>query len=104
MNNCKIYLYILIALILNISGCSNNSQYGLRPNYDQNSAKIIALLPVENITFDSKTSKLLRLKLFEELYFKGYSKLPLNVIDKKLEPLYINKISKIIQILLILRH
>ncbi|KQC09082.1 MAG: hypothetical protein APR62_03395 [Smithella sp. SDB] len=94
MNNCKIYLYILIALILNISGCSNNSQYGLRPNYDQNSAKIIALLPVENITFDSKTSKLLRFKLFEELYFKGYSKLPLNVIDKKLESLYIDKKSK----------
>lgn len=77
-----------------MSGCSNNSQYGLKPNYDQNSAKIIAMLPVENKTFDGKTSQLLRSKLFEELCFKGYSKIPLDIIDKKLESLYIDKISK----------
>jgi len=90
----KIYLYTIIIGSLTISGCSTNSPYGLKPNYDQNSAKIIALLPVENKTFDNKTSQLLRARLFEELYFKGYSKIPLDVIDKKLEYLYIEKKSK----------
>jgi hypothetical protein len=52
------------------------------------------LLPVENKTLDDKTSQLFRSRLFEELYFKGYSKLPLDVIDKKLEYLYLEKKSK----------
>ncbi|GAB6267304.1 MAG: DUF799 family lipoprotein [Smithella sp.] len=90
----KIYLYTIIIGSLTISGCSTNSPYGLKPNYDQNSAKIIALLPVENKTLDDKTSQLFRSRLFEELYFKGYSKLPLDVIDKKLEYLYLEKKSK----------
>ena len=88
MKICKFYLYLLIAMSLIMSGCSTQSPYGLKPNYDQNSAKIIAVLPIKNKTVDSKTPRLLRSKLFEELYFKGYSKLPLEIIDKKLEPLY----------------
>jgi len=73
-----------------ISGCSAKIPYTLKPNYDQNPAKIIAVLPIENKTLDGKTSQLLRSKLFEELYFKGYPKLPLDIIDKKLASLYAN--------------
>jgi hypothetical protein len=73
-----------------ISGCSAKTQYTLKPNYDQNPAKIIAVLPIENKTLDGETSQLLRSKLFEELYFKGYPKLPLDIIDKKLASLYAN--------------
>ena len=75
-----------------ISGCSTKLPYVLNPNYDQNSIRIIALLPVENKTVDDdgKTPQLLRTRLFEELYFKGYPKLPLDLIDKKLESLYAN--------------
>jgi hypothetical protein len=50
------------------------------------------LLPVENKIIENNiTSQLLRARLFEELYFKGYSKLPLDLIDKKLESLYANR-------------
>ena len=90
----KIYnfhLYLLIFISLIICGCSaKTSPYTLKPNYDQNPAKIIAVLPIENKTLDGKTSQLLRSKLFEELYFKGYPKLPLDIIDKKLASLYAN--------------
>ena len=90
----KIYnfhLYLLIFISLIISGCSAKTPpYTLKPNYDQNPAKIIAVLPIENKTLDGKTSQLLRSKLFEELYFKGYPKLPLDIIDKKLASLYAN--------------
>jgi hypothetical protein len=84
------YLYLLIFMSLIISGCSAKTPYTLKPNYDQNPAKIIAVLPIENKTLDGKTSQLLRSKLFEELYFKGYPKLPLDIIDKKLASLYAN--------------
>lgn len=86
-NTCLLFVISLI-----INGCSNNLPYALNPSYDQISTRIIALLPVENKNVDDgKTSQLLRTRLFEELYFKGYSKLPLDLIDKKLEFLYANR-------------
>lgn len=94
MKICRVYLYTLVTLILIIGGCSKNTPYGIKPNYDKNSANIIAVLPVENKNFDNKTSRLVRSKLFEELYFKGYAKLPLDVLDKKLGSLYTNDKSK----------
>ena len=90
MKIIKFHLYLLIVMSLMISGCSAKTQYTLKPNYDQNPAKIIAVLPIENKTLDGETSQLLRSKLFEELYFKGYPKLPLDIIDKKLASLYAN--------------
>ncbi|MRR17472.1 MAG: hypothetical protein EG826_13545 [Deltaproteobacteria bacterium] len=48
---------------------------------------IIALLPVESNTADTKAIKMLRTKLSEELRFKGYSQIASETIDSKLEPL-----------------
>ena len=95
MKICNFHLYLLIFMSLIISGCSTKLPYVLNPNYDQNSTRIIALLPVENKTVDDdgKTFQLLRTRLFEELYFKGYPKLPLDLIDKKLESLYANGVK-----------
>jgi hypothetical protein len=90
----KIYnfhLYLMMVISLMISGCSAKTlPYTLKPNYDQNPAKIIAVLPIKNKTVDGKTSQLLRSRMFEELYFKGYHKLQLDIIDKKLESLSSN--------------
>jgi hypothetical protein len=86
----NIHLYLLIIMSIIISGCSSKLPYVLSPNYSQNQPKVIAVLPVEN-KVDSITSQLLRSRLIEELYFKGYSKLTLDIIDKKLESLYANK-------------
>jgi hypothetical protein len=76
--------------MLSINGCINNSQKALTQNENNKiNVKTIAVLPVVNKTTDSKTAQLLRSKLLEEIYFKGYSKIPLVEIDKKLESLYI---------------
>ncbi len=45
---------------------------------------IIALLPVEGDTTDTKAIKMLRTKLSEELRFKGYSQIASETIDSKL--------------------
>ena len=55
---------------------------------NDSAAKIIAVMAVDNKTTDSKGSELLRNKIINELYLKGYTKVSPEIIDKKLEPLY----------------
>ena len=84
------HLYLLIIMGLIISGCSTKLPNVLNTDYYKSPAKVIAVLPIENKIVDDKTSQLLRSRLFEELYFKGYPKLSLEIIDKKMESLYAN--------------
>ena len=93
MKICKFSLYLTVIFTLIIAGCSSQSPYEMKNDNDQNAAKIIAVLAVDNKTADSKASVLLRNKIIDELYFKGYIKVSSEVIDKKLDPLY-NKESK----------
>ena len=89
---CHIYFFFITSMI--ISGCSAQLPNVMNANYDQNPARIIALLPIERKTVDDdKTPQLLRARLLEELYYKGYPKLPLDQIDKKLESLYSNGVK-----------
>ncbi len=69
-------------------GCASRSSNAVKNDVEIKSAKVIAVLPVDNKCPDFKAPQLLRLKVFDELYFKGYSKLPLEVIDQKLALLY----------------
>jgi hypothetical protein len=87
----KIYKYLIylpVIFTLIIAGCSSQSPYKIKNDNDQSAAKVIAVLVVNNKSADSKASVLLRKKILDELYFKGYTKLSPEVIDKKLEPLY----------------
>lgn len=88
MKAYKTYVFLLMILIIVFSGCSSKSTTVLKPEYEQNWVKVIAVLPVENKTKDNNAPPLLRSKLLDQLYFKGYSKVPLAVIDQKLESLY----------------
>lgn len=94
---CKIHLYLIAVIVLLFCGCSarlpfwhsNNSQEFANPaDTLLLSTNIIAVLPIENSNLNSKTSQFLRKRLFEELYFKGYPKLTLDLIDKKLQALH----------------
>jgi hypothetical protein len=84
-------LYILwpaiLAILLFCACTARQSNLG-KNEAEKSTAKVIAVLPVENKTHDSKATHLLRLKVLDELYFKGYSRISLEEIDKKLEPLY----------------
>jgi hypothetical protein len=46
--------------------------------------RLIAVLPVDNRSSDSMAARLLRDRILEEIYFKGYPKIPLSVVDDKL--------------------
>jgi hypothetical protein len=84
----KIHVFLLMILIIVFAGCSSKSTNVLKPEYEQSWVKVIAVLPVENKTKDNKAPQLMRSKLLDQLYFKGYSKLSLAAIDQKLESLY----------------
>jgi len=58
------------------------------PDYSKSGTRLIAVLPVNNQTADAKAAKTLREKVFNELYFKGYPKIPLQLIDEKLSKVY----------------
>jgi hypothetical protein len=92
----KIYKFNLlwIVMFLTICGCWGHSPQIGNDDHDKIQAKTIAVLPVENKGHNGETTQLFRLRLLEELYFKGYSKIPLEMIDKKLESLNINEGNK----------
>jgi hypothetical protein len=85
--NKRMFLLLYWGIVL-FTGCVSQTQNIAKNDFEKPTAKVIAVLPVDNKTTDFKASQLLRLKVLDELYFKGYSKLPLEVIDKKLEPLH----------------
>jgi len=95
----RFYLLFIVAFLI-ICGCMGKlpliggDKDDNKNDNDKILAKNIAVLPAENNNPDSIISQLFRARLLEELYFKGYPKMPLDMIDKKLESLYINKEKK----------
>lgn len=88
MKGCK-YLFILpVVLGIIAAGCASKVPYTVKKEYEKSMARVIAVLPVDNRSQDIKAPHLLRSKVLDELYFKGYTQLPLKVIDSKLEHLY----------------
>ena len=88
----KVYKYqlilpVVLGMIL-VVGCASKSPNAMKKDSEKSMARVIAVLPVDNKTPDSKAPQLLRSKILDELYFKGYIKLPLELIDRKLGLLY----------------
>jgi hypothetical protein len=87
----RLQLILLAILGIIAAGCASRAPHALNPDFEKSVAKVIAVLPIDNKTSDVKASQLLRSKVLDELYFKGYTKLSLDLMDKKLEPLYSNE-------------
>jgi hypothetical protein len=91
INKFNILMMVTFSILY---GCSGKSPQIVKDNHDKIQVKIIAVLPVESKNLNDQTSRLFRARLSEELYFKGYSKMPLEMIDKKLETLLTNENKK----------
>jgi hypothetical protein len=50
--------------------------------------RLIAVMPVKATTADPKITRLMRERILETLYFKGYPRVPLALIDDKLAAVY----------------
>jgi hypothetical protein len=80
---------LLVVCAFFILGCRGTIPSFVAPDFDERCIRLVALMPVDNKTKDEKAAVILRKDLLEELYFKGYPKIPLDVIDEK-----INEINK----------
>jgi len=83
---CNRLLIAAIVLALTL-GCTSIPSK-VDPHYSKSGTRLIAVLPVNNQTTDTKAAQMLRQMVFNELYFKGYPKIPLQIIDEKLSKVY----------------
>jgi len=84
----KYYPLILILLTCLMSGCAKKIPHFLAPEYEKRGIRLVAVLPVSNQSKNIEVSNLFRDKVLEAIYFKGYPKIPLNVIDEKISKMY----------------
>lgn len=81
----KILWIIVVAIV---SGCAEYSQNFIHKNEkDKMSVKAVAILPIDAMNADYRDVQLLRTRISEEMFFKGYPKIALEEIDARMEPL-----------------
>lgn len=85
----KIFLLIpLIIMLLLMVGCRSKTPTTLKPVVKKAGPSLIAVLPVINHVTDPTIGRIVRQRLIDELYFKGYPKIPSQMIDEKLAAVY----------------
>jgi len=85
VNTVKSLLFILVFVFL--AGCAAKIPHVIVSDYGKRGMRLIAVMPVINSLSDPESAEILRRQLVEELYFKGYPKVPVKVIDEKLPAL-----------------
>ncbi len=76
-------LWLFLAVLL-LAGCAAKIPHTIVPDYGKRGMRLIAVMPVANGSSDPKSAEMLRSKLVEDLYFKGYARIPAKVVDEKL--------------------
>ncbi len=79
------FLLLLTALIV-LVGCGSKAPYMLVEDFSKKGTRLVAVMPPIQATkgVDLAGGKILRDKAIEELYFKGYPRLPFAGIDERL--------------------
>lgn len=80
--------FLISAIVLAMTAGCTSIPSKVHPDYSKSGTRLIAVLPVKNQTADTKAAQMLREKVFNELYFKGYPKISLQLIDEKLSKVY----------------
>ena len=76
-------VFLFMGLIF-LAGCAGKIPHMLVADYAKKGTRLVAVMPVRNMVSDAGTASVLREKLIEELYFKGYPKIPPKWIDERL--------------------
>ena len=77
----------LLLVVFLLAGCAAKIPHVIVSDYAKRGTRLIAVMPVDDSVPDRRSAEMLRTNLVEELYFKGYPKIPLNMIDEKLATL-----------------
>ena len=77
MTMLKIFRMFMLLLVLPaFVGCAAKIPHAIIPDFDKRGTRLIAVMPSKTATSDPKSAEMLRAKLVEELYFKGYPRIP----------------------------
>jgi hypothetical protein len=82
----SLLITLAICFLLVFSGCSKKIQSTAATGYEKMGVKLIAVMPVDNKTADKFIPPHLREAVAQELFSKGYPKIPFQFIDQKLPP------------------
>lgn len=77
-------LALLVIGLIFLAGCAGKIPHKIVPDFNKRGTRLVAVLPIANGQEYPATASLLRAKLVEELYFKGYPRVPLQWIDERL--------------------
>ena len=90
---CRLkHVCVLIIIAFLLFGCGGSKIPGLNvKDYEKKGVRLVALMPVDNKTKDANAATVLRREVLNALYFKGYPKIPLDVIDEKTAEIYKEK-------------
>jgi hypothetical protein len=85
MGKAARFLFLLLIPLV-LAGCSSKVPYTLVDDFSKKGTRLIAVLPpiLEQKAADLTGAKILRDTAAEELYFKGYPRLPFAGIDERL--------------------
>ena len=76
---------VLVGLVLLLAGCGFlKPTYMIAPDYAKKAVRLVVLMPVDDQANDKAAARMFREKMLEELYYKGYPKIPLDLIDAQL--------------------
>jgi hypothetical protein len=75
---------VLIGIVFLLVGCGFRAKYVIVPDYAKKAIRLVVLMPIDDKANDKVAARMLREKMLEELYYKGYPKIPLDLIDAQL--------------------
>lgn len=78
----RILLFLIVAVLL--SGCAAKTPYTIVDDYPKRGIRQIAVMPVAGGSPDAKSAQMLRDKLSDGLYFKGYARISPAQVDTAL--------------------
>ena len=77
---------VLLGIVFLLAGCGFRATPATVPDYVKKT-RLVVLMPVDDKANDKTAARMLREKMLEELYYKGYPKIPLDLIDAQLPKL-----------------
>ena len=88
MRHSLIRTVILSLVMIWVTGCFWQKPVVVDEVYAKKGIRLIAVMPIKGKAADENLIRLMRGKILEALYFKGYPKIPLDFIDERLAKTY----------------
>ena len=90
MSKKSVSVLCTLLIILLLMGCSSKkpSTLTMKPGGARAMPRSIAVLPVINHVADPMIGRIVRQRAIDEAFFKGYPKVPAQMIDEKLAGVY----------------